>query len=141
MIAEDSKTDASPFGDAVYSYSRAQAIEDGELVDVSGPAKEAGISFPVAMTRGVYAQCVELPEGYHGCQDVNGRLWDVVWMLRCAIRRSRGGDRIDYGVLVRRITKQLSDDRRPPVLHKLYALCGPGDTPAPVITIMLPEED
>lgn len=31
------------FGPVVFSYTRAQAIEDGVLVDVSEMAKEAGI--------------------------------------------------------------------------------------------------
>jgi hypothetical protein len=62
-------------------------------------------------------------------------------MLRFAIRRSAGGERIDYGVLVRAITKQLRDDQRAPRLHKLKALCGPGDDAEPVITVMLPGED
>ena len=39
--------------EVISSYSRAQAIEDGVLVDVSTVAKEAGIKFPVAMTAAV----------------------------------------------------------------------------------------
>jgi hypothetical protein len=129
------------FGPLISTYTRAQAIEDGALVDVSEPAREAGIKFPVAITRGVWSECVALPEGYHGCQDETGRLWDVISMLRFAIRRSAGGERIDYGVLVRAITKQLRDDQRAPRLHRLKALCGPGDDAEPVITVMLPGED
>jgi type I site-specific restriction endonuclease len=30
------------FGEVIYSYTRAQAIEDGVLVDVTDMAKEAG---------------------------------------------------------------------------------------------------
>ena len=41
------------FGEVISSYSRAQAIEDGVLVDVSSVARAAGIKFPVAMTRTV----------------------------------------------------------------------------------------
>jgi len=33
------------FGPVIYAYTRAQAIEDGVLVDVSKMAKEAGIKF------------------------------------------------------------------------------------------------
>ena len=36
--------------DVVSAYSRAQAIEDGVLVDVSQTAKEAGIKYPTAVT-------------------------------------------------------------------------------------------
>lgn len=128
------------FGEVISSYSRAQAIEDGVLVDVSETSREAGIKFPVAITRGVFDECVALPEGYHGLQDERGRLWDVISMLRFALRRA-SGDRLHYGVLVRGVTKQLRDDQRPPRLHKLWAQCGPGDTAEPVITVMLPGED
>jgi len=45
----------------IYAYTRAQAIEDGELVDLSETAREAGIKFPVAVTRAVWAKYVEIP--------------------------------------------------------------------------------
>ncbi len=43
------------FGEVISSYSRAQAIEDGVLVDISGLAREAGFRYPVAVSRGVFA--------------------------------------------------------------------------------------
>ncbi len=45
---------AAPFGPAISAYSRAQAIEDGILVDVSDTAREAGFNIPVAITRTVW---------------------------------------------------------------------------------------
>src|ERR1019366_6309710 len=51
------------FGEVISSYSRAQAIEDGVFVDVSATAKEAGIKFPVAMTRTVWGKYAEVPLG------------------------------------------------------------------------------
>lgn len=42
------------FGGVIHSYSRAQAIEDGVLVDVSSMAKEAGFIWPVAVTAAVW---------------------------------------------------------------------------------------
>jgi hypothetical protein len=87
----------SPFDGAeiISSYSRAQALEDGELVDVSETAREAGIRFPVAVTRALWAAYVEVPRGV-SCQDETGRLWDVVSMLRFAIARSQGGSELRY---------------------------------------------
>jgi hypothetical protein len=127
-------------GPGISGYSRTQAIEDGKLVDVSSVASEAGIRFPVAITRGVFNECVALPAGYRGLQDERGRLWDVVSMLRFAMRRT-SGDTLHYGVLVRRVTRDLRDDQRPPRMHRLWAKCGPGDDAAPVVTVMLPGED
>jgi hypothetical protein len=39
---------------AVSSYSRAEATQDGFLVDVSELAKEQGIKYPTAVTRRVW---------------------------------------------------------------------------------------
>ena len=47
----------------IFSYTRAQAIADGVLVDVSELAKQAGFRFPVAVTAGVWAECVAGPAG------------------------------------------------------------------------------
>lgn len=136
----------------ISSYSRAEAIEDGVLVDVSTAAKEAGIKFPVAVSRAVWDAYVKVPEGLPG-QDESGRLWDVVWMLRAAIRRSSDSDLILYKLHVampdrgdwqpnENLPERGSRLRRS--THRLVtlkAVCGPGDDPAPVITIMLPGED
>ena len=49
--------------DLISSYTRAQAIADGQLIDVSEMAREAGIRYPVALTATVWARCVEVPAG------------------------------------------------------------------------------
>ena len=71
-------------------------------------------------------------------QSIAGRLWDVLWLLLCAVRRSGGGGGdLQYDVIfVRRESSKL---RRPVV--KIKSICGPGDDAEPVITLMLPEED
>ena len=121
--------------DLIHRYTRAQAIADGVLVDVSATAREAGIRYPVALTRAAWERCVSVPPGV-ACQDEAGRLWDVVWLLRCAIGRSKGGPEIRFAVHVRNDNR----DRTPPLV-RLKALCGPGDQGEPVITVMLPDED
>src|SRR3989339_1163730 len=75
------------FGEVVYAYSRAQAIEDGILIDVSDAGKEVGIILPVAVTSAVWNDYIAMPEKMEGMQDERGRLHDVVWMLYCAIKR------------------------------------------------------
>ena len=122
--------------EVIYAYTRAQAIEDGVLVDVSTVAKEAGIKFHVAMTATVWGQYVDVPEGV-SCQDETGRLWDIVWMLRCAAAKF-DGDTLFYKLYVRNHNRERLDRRD---LVTLKALCGPGDDAEPVITIMLPDED
>lgn len=126
----------SPDGfELIHSYSRAQAIEDGVLVDVSDTATEAGFRFPVALTQAVHAGYVTVPEGVDG-QDEAGRLWDILWMLRHAIHSTSGAtSEVRFQVLVRNTRKG------PPRLVTLKSLCGAGDDGEPVITIMLPGED
>ena len=57
----------------VYAYSRSQAVADGVQVEVTKTAHEAGIKFPVFITRGVFELCVAIPPGVSG-QDEAGRL-------------------------------------------------------------------
>lgn len=131
-------TTANIFADAeiISTYSRAQAIEDGVLVDVSETAREAGIKFPVALTRAAWSSYVEVPEGVE-CQDEAGRLWDVLWMFAQAARRTPGA-RLQYSLYVRNSNRSRVTRRD---LVTLEANIGPGDTMAPVITIGLPGED
>jgi hypothetical protein len=135
----DSATLVDLFGEPISSYSRAQAIEDGMLVDVSTLAREAGITFPVAMSAGSYADCVRWtrtgPKDPH--QDETGRLWDVVFMLSMAIRRSKPGNRVNFALYRIPNTGRGTTAK----LVNLYAVCDGGDDGEPVITIMLPTED
>jgi len=118
--------------DVIFAYSRAQAIEDGLLVDVSDLAREAGFVLSVAVTRTVWAECVEVHDG-GADQDEQGRLWDVLFMLRIAIKMLGPNEsRLKFTVMVRNRTARLVE---------LEAVCGPGDDARPVITIMFPGED
>ena len=71
------------------------------LVQLSGPGyqgdpwipamvAEAGFRYPVAMTATAFCRYVSPLEGddekLAPCQDIQGRLWDVLWMLKVAIR-------------------------------------------------------
>jgi hypothetical protein len=124
------------FGPVIYSYTRAQAVADGVQVEVTKTAQEAGIKFPMFLTRAVFDAYVAVPPNVTG-QDEAGRLWDVVWMTRFAILRARPGvDRVPVALYVR-------NDDRAAKLVKLIATCGPLDIddPSPAITVMLPDED
>jgi len=126
----------SPFGEVIYSYTRAQAVEDGVQVNVSEVAKESGIRFPVFVTRAVFDSFVAVPEGVTA-QDEAGRLWDILWMLRFGMRKVQPGqDRLPFQLYVR-------NDNRGARLVKLVAVCGPLDIDdaQPSITLMLPDED
>jgi hypothetical protein len=126
----------SPFGEVICAYTRSQAVADGQQVEVSKLAAEAGIRFPVFLTRGVYEQFVIVPEGVEG-QDETGRIYDILTMLRFAIRHSRtGADRLAVALYVR-------NDNQHARLVKLIATCGAldMDDPQPAITVLLPDEN
>jgi hypothetical protein len=126
----------SPFGTVIYAYTRAQAVADGVQVEVTKTAQEAGIKFPMFLTRAVFDAYVAVPPDVTG-QDEAGRLWDVVWMTRFGIIRARPGcDRIPVAFYVR-------NDNRAARLVKLIATCGALDIddPQPAITVMMPDED
>src|SRR3974390_1310327 len=136
MNSENQNT-AAPAWDVIYTYTRAQAIADGFQIDVTKIAQEAGIRFPVFITRGVYEHCVAVPPDVTG-QDETGRLWDVVWMLRFAIIRAKPGtSRLPVALYIR------NSDNWPARLTKLIPTAGAVDIddPAPAITVMLPDED
>jgi hypothetical protein len=125
------------FDDAevIHAYTRADAIRDGVLIDVSATAREAGFRWPVALTCAAWERCVAVPPRV-ACQDEAGRLWDVLWMLRCAVARQDGGPVVPFALHVR------NDNREgTPPLVRLKAVSAPGDQGEPVITVMLPEED
>ena len=94
MSNQDNSTESPFFGEVVYSYSRAQALADGVLIDVTDTAREAGFRWPVALTGGVWMDCVawsEIDSAKQTPQDESGRLWDVVFMAAYAVRTQTGG--------------------------------------------------
>ena len=126
--------------DIIYAYTRAQAIEDGVLVDVSKTAKETGFVYPVAITSAAWADCVEWSDEdtkRQVPQDEFGRLWDVLWMAKIAVKQGNGGTQLLYPL--HRVPRG-GKAQKPRLIH-LKLVCRPGDTPEPVITIMLPDED
>ena len=129
------------FGNVISTYTRAQAIEDGELVDVGSIAQEAGFKWPVALTAAVWADCVAWTEDdsrQQVYQDESGRLWDVLYMASYAIRTRRdSGDRLLFQLY--RVPRDGRSSEA--VLTTLKLIVGPGDAGEPVITILLPNED
>lgn len=68
--AEQIDSMADVFGPVISSYSRAQAIEDGVLVDISqADGCKGKFKFPMAMTRAAWAATVEAG----GCDQWRGR--------------------------------------------------------------------
>ena len=139
--SSNDRTAESFFGNVIYTYTRAQAIEDGVLFDAGAMAQEAGFKWPVALTSAVWVDCVAWSEDdnrQQAYQDESGRLWDVLFMASHAIRTCSGfGDRLLFRLYrVRRDGQSIEAE-----LTSLKLIVGPGDSGAPVITILLPDED
>ncbi len=129
--------------EVIHSYTRVQAIADGVLVAVDTDlAAEAGLIVPVALTRAAWEDCVAWTQHdtdtQKAPQDETGRLWDVLWMTRHAIKRIPGdGHRVEVKLV--RIPRD--GKTRTPQPVTLLAHIGPGDDYEPVMTIMQPHED
>jgi hypothetical protein len=114
--------------DLIFSYSRADAIRDGVLIDLSSRAKSLGYRIPVALTARLYEA---LTAGAKDEAEKAARVDLLLIALRDSITENPGaGDRLDFVLKV-------------PTLAPLnaWALCGPGDTPDPVLTVMRPHEN
>lgn len=119
----------------IYAYTRAQAIADGVLVDVTQTAKEAGIKIPTAVTSAVWEGYIVPDERARKLgQSEAGRLWDVLWMFYNAARKNPNVDQLLYQLYFIMKEKQ----RR---LVTLKAVIGPGDNGEAVLTIMCVDED
>ena len=115
------------WGEPISVYTAQEAVEDGTLIDVSEMAQEAGFSkaFAVRITTGVHELCT--PPKSNKIQSYDGRLWDVLWMCRCAIKREPE----DKGLIV----FTLKIGRR---IVSLWACLD--TTSGPAIHIITPEE-
>lgn len=141
MSKHEHLTETSIFGDVVYSYTRAQAIADGVLVDITETAREAGFQRPVAMTDAAREDCVAWSDADNAAQtyqDESGRLWDVLTMAMFAIRRQRTPVQVlNFDLL--RVPRDGHSSQATTATLKL--MIGPGDDGLPVLTILLPFED
>src|SRR5437764_1000390 len=86
--------------DLVHAYTRAQAIADGTLVDLTAEdairtravVRENGIRYPLAVTRAVFGRVIALtPAAERAGNDVEGRTHDLAGMLARAVRAAAPG--------------------------------------------------
>ncbi len=134
--------------DLISTYTTSQAIIDGELIPVSkNDFNEAGIKFPVLLTRRAWNRYVEVPQELFGLQDVSGRVWDILMMFRFAAQKATNSE-MNFQILcqVPENDQFLDNERKVDNNHRsvtLKSVIGPKDIndPSPAIFIMLPDED
>ena len=122
----------------IYSYSRADALRDGELIDVSrwGSCKKGflgGFKIPVAITRALFEVIKDYPESIG--EDVRGRTHDVLSMAANAARSKGAWNESStiFNVL-------MSDESGKLRSLELFMTVSPGDDSEPVVTIGFPED-
>lgn len=87
-------------------YTGEEAVADGILVDVTETAQEAGFKWKVRITRTVHNLCK--PPKSNKIQSYEGRLWDVLWLAKMAIKRSSANETIiEYTVKIGRKNETL----------------------------------
>lgn len=114
--------------------SRAQALKDGTLVDITVAAEQAGLrGLHVAMTREAWSRCVAAtPVMENAGSNRHRRLWEVAGMLHAAMRRSV--PRCEITLEIRCLDQSLRTIAVP-----LRVVAGTGDAGKPVLTLTLPK--
>lgn len=128
------------FGECISSYTRAQAIVDGVLINLGmfvsqgRPVLElVGFRFPVAITSAAYGEVFGERDGaLLESPIITRRVLYFLAVLKAAVIVCTGPDPTCI-----HFTCTNHDLKNIP----LKAVCGPGDYAEPVITVMLPGED
>jgi len=125
-----------PFSDfpVIFSYSRADALADGVLIDITAAAREHGFKLHTAVTDSLFGYVVP-PDGLEGeGQSLEGRMHDLLTLAMIAARKGLNHDRVEFEVLFLMEPGKLEKVRV--ILH-----VGPGDQGEAVLTLMLPGDD
>lgn len=130
----------------IYAYTRADALADGVLKDVTKIAHEAGFSSyveTIAVTKALWNMIENIPEE-HSYQDVEGRLWDVLYMGVVAIQEEKRKGNLDSQLVYTLIMHHNAVSQNVGAIveeAQVKLVCHPGDNGEFVITLMLPNED
>jgi hypothetical protein len=124
------------FGEVIYAYTRAQAIADGEQVELTDDLTQMAqqlYKYPIYLTRSVFDLIERAVNNKRHCNDWKGVLWDILYMSQ------KTGRRLDpqttqFTVIITGAARKK--------YHTFLIQCGPIDidNPAPALTIMHPEE-
>ena len=109
------------------TYSREEAILDGQLVDVSETAAKLGYRCQVAVTATLWHKYIDNPPELFE-ETKQRRVWDMLWLLR-------------FAILPVNRTSHFNLTPGKPIAVKVTALADPDDYSEAAITIMLPGEN
>lgn len=129
----------SLFGQVIYAYTRAQALADGVLVNVTEPAIEVGFKLPVAITEALHSRLTPTRADQVIGQDYDARLWDALWLAAFTIRLADPAtESVIFTIALMEIEPKSGWLKKVDI--RIKVVCGPGDEDEPVITIGLPED-
>ncbi|MED2737086.1 DUF6573 family protein [Bacillus toyonensis] len=120
------------FGPTIHTYTRAEALADGSLIDISNTAKDADITVPIAVTKSVFNYIVD-NEAEKDPKLMYMKTYDICSMLVYAAKRFPSRYEVIYPI-VRICNGEESD-------VNLKATILEGDNGEPVFTVSLPNED
>ena len=119
----------------ISTYTRADAIRDGVLVDITAnyPDSHQLYKYPIACTASVWSIIEASVACKKHCNDLSGVIWDLLWMSQKGIVK-----KIDESQHIFRVKIIGSGPKR---YYDFKIVCHGGDQAEPVLTIMLPNED
>ena len=141
-MTHDNDDETQLFGNSelIYAYTRADALSDGELVDVTEWASAdkgflGGFTCSVALTRQLWCSIESIPDEHQCSQDIRGRAHDVLYMGSLALRAARKREVSDthFSVLFSVKSTQIQQ-------QELFISLHPGDDGEPVVTIGFPDD-
>ena len=132
------------WGEPISIYTRAQALDDGVLVDLTAQARPYGFKIPFACTEAVWltvqwTEATEARKPDATGQSTDGRLHDVLSLARMAAQGAAqaGAAVAEFEALMVPVNGKATAPRA-----QLFQLVvSGGDGGEPVLTLMLPGED
>ena len=114
----------------IASYTRADAIADGQLIEIDKAVlAEAGICLPAVLSAPLLAALEPSSEEEKRGQSFQGRLWDLLMVFR-ALAKSSEVNRLDFTFVI--ATEEGFSQQQ------VVAVCGPDDEGNPCLTFMTP---
>lgn len=119
----------------IHTYSQAEAIADGVLVDLSAnfPDEAKIYKYPIACTSAVWDLIERATANKNHHQTAAGIVWDILYMSIKAVARRISDSEHLFVVLIVGAGRQTN--------YTLKAICGPSDDLTPCITILMEFED
>ncbi|KAA0973337.1 hypothetical protein FQ154_18725 [Paeniglutamicibacter gangotriensis] len=120
----------------LHTYTRAQSIAEGKLLDVSAQAYTFGFRVPVAISKAAWSDTVRWDHG--GVQDETGRLADVLSLGVASVKAPAEHNANTRQYTVYRTPNQPGAQEAEEA--RLRIVCTAGDQGEPVVTIMRHDE-